>query len=96
MEPGATQPTTVDLVVAGRVFLPPSNESQEPWIEIRDAFDRVVWSALERQLPGIAGEGYFALLPPGTYRVAVSTGRARKDPKTYHAVSAAGSTTRVE
>jgi len=96
--PGAAEPTVVPLTPAGRLLLPGwEYGTPEPWVEVRDATDRVLYSGLLGSLP-VATDlvRYYLLLPPGAYRVEVSSGPERKEPRTYTASASAGATTPLE
>lgn len=93
----AAAPPRVELVPAGRVVLtPPADAFAERWVEVRDAAGSVVWSGPERELPATVGEGSHLDLPPGDWTVEISTGLARRSPRTSDARVVAGGTVRLE
>ncbi len=78
---GDAQPVGVSLSPAGRIVLQPREDGRERWVVVRGPDGSIPWSNLETSLPGVPGEGYVLLLPPGEYEVTLSLGIARRDPE---------------
>ena len=68
----------------------------EPWVEVRDAAGVVLYSGGLGALPVVPDRGYALVLPPGEYRVEVSVGPERKQPRAFTATCVAGDAKRVE
>ena len=96
IDPGDAAPVPVSLAPAGRLVLVPRGDGKERWVVLKDAAGIVPWSGLETSLPGVAGKGYVALLPPGEYEMTLSLGLARRDPETRRVVVRVGEETTVE
>ena len=94
---GGGEPVSVKMAAAG-LLIPPgwSHGRPEPWVEVRDAAGVVVYSGGLGALPVVPDRGYALVLPPGEYRIEVSVGAERKEPRTFTATAVAGAAKRVE